>query len=205
MDFEQMEAMKAIIADHEDYKEAGRKIDPETAEVCWEFAFECARSPGSDVWVDFCDLPAATRAALFQKHRSVAIEERLKIDAEMTEADVEAFYLKPEAEVMTDEEAQAWLAIRKEAGRKIDPETAEVMWEYGQELDPYGIGREKDIPRALRSINRQHFARSPGSDVWVHFCDLPDATRDALYQKHKSRLRAFSAVTHPPPRRKSWE
>src|SRR5262249_32417702 len=157
----------------------------------WEFAFEGARSPGSDEWVDFCDLPAATRAALFQKHRSVAIE-ALKIDPAMTEADVEALYLKPEAEVMTDEEAQAWLAIRKEAGRKIDPETAEVMWEYGQELDPYGIGRETDIPRELRSIGRQHFVRSPGSDIWVHFSDLPEATADALWKKHGSRTAAFS-------------
>jgi hypothetical protein len=37
---------------------------------------------------------------------------------------------------MTIEE---WLAIRKEAGLKIDPETAEVCWRYAQVLDPYGV------------------------------------------------------------------
>ena len=34
-----------------------------------------------------------------------------------------------------------WLAIRKEAGLKIDPATAEVMWTYGYTLDPYGVVR----------------------------------------------------------------
>ena len=33
---------------------------------------------------------------------------------------------RPEA--MTTQE---WLAIRKEAGLKIDPETVKVMWEWG--------------------------------------------------------------------------
>ena len=33
---------------------------------------------------------------------------------------------------MTDDERNAWLAGRKEAGLKIDPETAEVEWTYGQ-------------------------------------------------------------------------
>ena len=52
-------------------------------------------------------------------------------------------------------------AIRKEAGRKIDPETAEVLLGF--------------------------FARSPGSDVWVWFGDLSDATRDALWEKYRSK------------------
>jgi len=37
--------------------------------------------------------------------------------------------------MMTDEERKVWLAIRKEAGFKIDPETAEVEWTYGQITD----------------------------------------------------------------------
>ena len=32
--------------------------------------------------------------------------------------------------MMTYGEREAWLAIRKEAGLKIDPETAEVTWTY---------------------------------------------------------------------------
>src|SRR5829696_6712926 len=37
------------------------------------------------------------------------------------------------------EKLEQWLAIRKESGLQIDPLTAEVCWEYGQTLDPYGI------------------------------------------------------------------
>ena len=88
--------------------------------------------------------------------------------------------------MMTDEEQKIWLAIRKEAGLKIDPETAEVTWRYAETLDPYGIG--PDLPKELRQIGRSYFARDPGSDVWVSFYDLPDATRDALWKKHGSKL-----------------
>jgi hypothetical protein len=80
--------------------------------------------------------------------------------------------------MMTDEERKIWLAIRTEAGLKIDPETAEVEWEYAQTLDPYGL--DPDLPEECQCVGREYFARSPGSDVWVHFGDLPEATRDAL-------------------------
>jgi hypothetical protein len=85
---------------------------------------------------------------------------------------------------------QQWLASRKEAGLKIDPETAEVDWEYGQVMDPYGV--HSDLPEECQQVGRQYFARSPGSDIWVHFRDLPDETRHALWEKHKSQL-AFPA------------
>ena len=49
--------------------------------------------------------------------------------------------------VMADDERKAWLAIRKEAGRKIDPETAEVDWIYAQTLDPYGV--YPDLPGGM--------------------------------------------------------
>ncbi|WP_338689597.1 hypothetical protein V5279_26795 [Bradyrhizobium sp. 26S5] len=84
---------------------------------------------------------------------------------------------------------EEFLAIRKEAGLKIDPETAEVMWTYAQTFDPYGI---YDLPEEFQQFGREYFARSPGSDIWVEFGDLPDATRDALRQRHKRRL-AFPA------------
>src|SRR5262249_38707787 len=93
-------------------------------------------------------------------------------------------------DMMTDEEREIWLAIRKEAGLKIDPETAEVFWEYGQPMDPYGI--DPDLQEEYDGIGRVYFARSPGSDVWVSFNDLPEATSDALWKKHRSKL-AFPA------------
>jgi hypothetical protein len=79
---------------------------------------------------------------------------------------------------MTTEE---WLAIRKEAGLKIDPDTAEVCWCYAQVVDPYGI--LPNVPEEADCVGRSYFARSPESDVWVEFGDLPEATRTALWAR----------------------
>ena len=87
-----------------------------------------------------------------------------------------------------------WLAIRKKAGRRIDPETAEVLWSYEYTLDPYGL--EPELPEEYRQVGREYFARSPGSNIWVWFGDLPAATQDALWEKHKSSL-AFPAGLPP--------
>ena len=91
---------------------------------------------------------------------------------------------------MSEFDVERWLASRKEAGLKIDPKTAEVDWEYGQVMDPYGV--YPDLPEECQQVGRQYFARSRGSDIWVHFRDLPDETREALWEKHKSQL-AFPA------------
>ena len=80
-----------------------------------------------------------------------------------------------------------WLAVRTEAGKKIDPETAEVMWKYGQTLDPYNV--YPDLSEEEKQIGRCYFARSPGSDVWVSYGDLPDETLAALRgspQEHRT-------------------
>jgi hypothetical protein len=42
------------------------------------------------------------------------------------------------------------VARNPEAGLKIDPETAEVMWTYAQTLDPYGVYR--DVPEESTSV-----------------------------------------------------
>ena len=81
-------------------------------------------------------------------------------------------------------------ALRQAVGLHIDPETAEVDWIYAQALDPYG--NHPNLPEELQQVGREYFARSPGSDVWILFYDLPEATRDALWKKHKRAL-AFPA------------
>ena len=80
--------------------------------------------------------------------------------------------------------------VMTEAGRQIDPETAEVEWCYAQTLDPYGI--DPDLPEECWQVGREYFARAPGSDVWVSFGDLPEAVGDALWEKYRSKL-AFPA------------
>jgi hypothetical protein len=89
-------------------------------------------------------------------------------------------------------EIEQWLAIRKEAGLKIDPETAEVDWSYGDTCDPYGVCDEWELPEEFYCIGREYFARSPGSDIWVHFDDLPRTVRKELWGRHRSQL-AFPA------------
>ena len=83
-----------------------------------------------------------------------------------------------------------WVKTRKEAGLKFDPQTAEVWWTYEQVLDPYGI--YGDLPEECQQVGRAYFARSPDTDIWVVFSDLPDDVRDKLWEMHRSKL-AFSA------------
>jgi hypothetical protein len=78
---------------------------------------------------------------------------------------------------------EQWLAVRKNAGLKIDPETAEVFWDYGQVLDPH---RLYDLTDEEKCLGRNYFARSPESDVWISFHDLPAAVCDRLW----ARMRA---------------
>ena len=97
-------------------------------------------------------------------------------------------------EEMTNEE---FIAIRKEAGLKIDPETAKVCCSHGYVVDPYGI--YPDLTDEERCYGRMYFARSPDSDIWVCFRDLPDATVDALRQKEtRGRASARQDVAQPP-------
>lgn len=82
--------------------------------------------------------------------------------------------------------AQQWLEIRRLEARKIEPETAKVMWAYTERTDPYGIQRVE--PEEGPSVGRSYFARRPGANVWVAFADLDPATRSALWVKHRSKL-----------------
>jgi hypothetical protein len=81
---------------------------------------------------------------------------------------------------------EQWLAIRKQAGLQIDPETAEVDWIFAQTLDPYGV--DPDLPEEYQQVGREYFARSPGSDIWVWFGDLPEMVRDALWGKAQFKV-----------------
>jgi hypothetical protein len=79
--------------------------------------------------------------------------------------------------VIRTQEQHEFLLIRKEAGLKIDPATAEVTWHHVQILDPYGIF---DLSPEEDCVGAVMFARAPDSDVWVSADELPSATVDAL-------------------------
>jgi hypothetical protein len=87
---------------------------------------------------------------------------------------------------LSDQDREQYLAVIKEVGLKIDVETAEVFWDWGSERDPYHLFEHGDDWEDC--VGRNQWARSPGSKVWVEFGDLPKATQDALWEKHKSQL-----------------
>jgi hypothetical protein len=72
---------------------------------------------------------------------------------------------------------EKWLASRKEAGPHIDPETAEVKCWY----EPYHV-RPPGLPEDIQG-GWAFAARPSGSDVWVNFSELPEATCVALWKK----------------------
>jgi hypothetical protein len=83
---------------------------------------------------------------------------------------------------------EQWLAIHKEQALQIDPETAEFTWSWGQIIDPYGV--DQNLPDECYCVGRLYFARSPGSDLWVSFYDLPSATVKRLWERiRKGELR----------------
>jgi hypothetical protein len=85
-----------------------------------------------------------------------------------------------------DKKLVKWLAARKEA-----TETAEVAGNYGQILDPYGV--DPHLPAECQQGGWDHFARAPGSNVWVWFGDLPAATRAILGAKDSGHRRQLEA------------
>jgi hypothetical protein len=97
---------------------------------------------------------------------------------------------------MTEQELKEFRSVREEAGLKIDPATAEVDWEFAEVADPYGI--RPDLPKEYQQVGRVYFARSSKDEIWVWFGDLPEATRDALWEKHKDEI-AFPAGLESPP------
>jgi hypothetical protein len=92
-----------------------------------------------------------------------------------------------------DPEAKAWLDERKREALLIDPATAEVHWSFEQTLDPYGM--IPDLPEQFQQVGREYFARRPGSDIWVHFGDLPDKVREKL-RKHPNAKPSFTVNTN---------
>ena len=69
------------------------------------------------------------------------------------------------------------IAILEEAALHIDPSSAEVEWIYAEQV----IG-------SYREVWREYFARSPGSNIWVWFGDLPARTQKSLWEKHRPKL-----------------
>jgi hypothetical protein len=75
-------------------------------------------------------------------------------------------------------EVRDWLQKRKDEGKKIDPANAEVISRWTNMFDPYDVC--EFVPDEVMYVSRGKFARTPGSEIWVADCDLPEPTRVAL-------------------------
>jgi len=79
------------------------------------------------------------------------------------------------------EEYRKFEQERIDAGKLIDPRTAEFVWGgWAQVVDPYGVLDE--ISEEADCVGRVYFLRAPGSDVWVHISDLPKATCEEFWR-----------------------
>jgi hypothetical protein len=88
-------------------------------------------------------------------------------NTEMVAAAPEAVETAKSADRIKEE----WLAIRSEAVRQINPETAEVEWEYGQILDPYGI--DPELPEERRQVGRNYSLDPPEATHGFPFTIYP--------------------------------
>jgi hypothetical protein len=83
-------------------------------------------------------------------------------------------------------EINEWLALYKEVGSKIDPETAEVSCRYTNLEDPYGLW--PDLVENGDCVERVAFARLLETDIWVMFDHLPETTYARLDERFRERL-----------------
>jgi hypothetical protein len=98
----------------------------------------------------------------------------------------------------TKAEIDAFYAGREAEGRLIDPETAEVWWEYGLVVNPYGILPPDGVSEE-QCVGRQRFARRPGG-TWVWLGDLPADVREKLWAKFKHKLMFPAGLFDEEPR-----
>ena len=76
-------------------------------------------------------------------------------------------------------EYEAEIERRRQIGLTIDPATAETVFDWVDENDPYGVLEEQYQSKVPR---REYFAVHPDG-TRVHFHDLPKATRKALWAR----------------------
>jgi hypothetical protein len=75
----------------------------------------------------------------------------------------------------------AWLAIRKREGGRIDPSNVEMLWLHTQIIDPYGVYGEP--PPECWGVGRTYFFRNIGSEIWVASTDIPKETMEKLWAR----------------------
>lgn len=112
---------------------------------------------------------------------------------------------------LTEKEYDEWYAIKKEQGAKIKPETCQVIFQYDDTVDEYGLTKHDRRYDELRGcIGRNFYAGNAGCGTygWVSFRDIPEdiraklkAKRDAADREGWRRIREMQVdtevVEHP--------
>ncbi|MDP2359013.1 MAG: hypothetical protein Q8M31_23550 [Beijerinckiaceae bacterium] len=192
--------------------EFGQAIDPANAEVGWSTQPVClnvdddqwayvriyaARTPPDGPWIDFHDIESRPiEQELWNRLESGQLVSAgfylISVDDPIARAQLIALRLQQK------NERDALKRERVEAGLLVDPATAEMAWHHADVMDPYHDGFP-DLPHASEGtcVGRERFARVPGG-VWVNFGDLPEATREALWQRSDStKLKFPNGVLDP--------
>ena len=68
--------------------------------------------------------------------------------------------------------------LRRQAGRAIDPKTAEAFSTFRQVIDPYNDLSE--FTEETYCIGRFWFFKNPDSNVWIWEHDIPNEITDAV-------------------------
>jgi hypothetical protein len=77
------------------------------------------------------------------------------------------------------DEYRSFIEAKREAGKQIDPRTAEFLWTYALTMDSYGV--IEDMSEEMRQAGREYFLRAPDSD-WIDVGDLPEAANKEFWQ-----------------------
>jgi hypothetical protein len=77
------------------------------------------------------------------------------------------------------DEYRSFIEAKREAGKQIDPRTAEFWWTYAQTMDSYGV--IEDMPEEMWQVGRARFLRAPDGD-WIDVGDLPEAANKEFHQ-----------------------
>ena len=88
-----------------------------------------------------------------QRNALVALQDRAsRSGASASTTVIEALFPEVPVKKRTQHEKaelERWRALRKQEGRWINPETAEVDWSHARTLDPYGVLDEWELPEEL--------------------------------------------------------
>jgi hypothetical protein len=85
---------------------------------------------------------------------------------------------------LNSEEFRAFENEIIEAGKLIDPATAEIHYQKGDRFNAYGVIDDQDPE--ISDYSHLFFLHAPGSEIWVEVNDLPEKTQKEVWRRIES-------------------